>query len=238
MISGDSFTFERSQRAQQLFLRTRPDDRRGDRRLVQEPRERDVGGTFADLGAQRLPRFELGAIGLDLAAHVLLVAAALGHLLQRAGEQATRERAVADQPHAVLLDGGDHLEFDRACGEVVERLLGGQAQGVAVAARSRCHARCAIRRSSTSRRRGSCPRASAAPSPPRSRPTRPSGRCAASGTGRCSRCAGVGARPHRPDGSRAWTAGTRWASRPSGRTPWWRARPSRAGRRPWPPTCR
>ena len=57
---------------------------------------------------------QLGAVRLDLAPHVLLAAAARLDLLQRAGEQAARQRAVADQAHAVLLHRGDHLELD-AC---------------------------------------------------------------------------------------------------------------------------
>ena len=48
-----------------------PDDGRGDDRVVQQPRERDVGRRRADLGAQLLPRFELRALRLDLRLHAL-----------------------------------------------------------------------------------------------------------------------------------------------------------------------
>ena len=93
----------------------------------------DVGGTFAELGAQRFPRLQLGAVGFDLAAHVLLASAARFDLLQRSGEQAAGQRAVADEAHAVLLHRGDHLELDRSRREVVHGLLGGEAQEMPVA---------------------------------------------------------------------------------------------------------
>ena len=53
--SSDSSIVERAHRAEQLLLGARADDRRGHGRLVQQPRERDVGGPLPELLAERLP---------------------------------------------------------------------------------------------------------------------------------------------------------------------------------------
>ncbi len=172
-----------------------PDDGGRHRRLVQEPRERDVRRPRAQVGADLLVALQPVAVLVDLVLQVFGGAATLVDLLERSRQQAARERAPGDQAHPVLLDRGDHLELERALGQVVEGLLGGEARPCATCWRSRSPSRCASRRSSTIRRRGSCPRSSAGPSPPRSRSTTRSGRCGASGRGRCSRSAGACSEP-------------------------------------------
>ena len=87
-------------------------------------------------------RSEPVAVRLDLLAHVVGGAPALAQLLERAGEQPAGERAVADQPHPVLADRGDHLELDRPLVQVVDGLLGREAERVAPAASSFARAMC------------------------------------------------------------------------------------------------
>ena len=128
-------------------------------------------------------------------------AAALAGLLQRAAQQAAGQRAPRDQAQAVVPAGRDDLQLDHARVEVVQALLGDQAQEVAL----RCalalrRARCASRRSCCCRRRAPCPAAPASPSPARSPPRASRGRYGASGTGRCGRSAGGAGCPRRRGG--------------------------------------
>ena len=187
--SSSRLDLERAERALELLLGPRADDRGRHRRLVQEPRERDIRRPRAQVGADLLVALQPIAVLVDLVLQVLGGATTLVDLLERSGQQAAGERAPGDQAHPVLLDRRDHLELERALGQVVEGLLGREARPCATCSRSRSPSRCASRRSSTIPRRGSCPRSSAGPSPPRSRSTTRSGRCGASDRGRCSRSA-------------------------------------------------
>src|SRR5262245_32337638 len=56
---------ERAECAVDLGHRAGPDDRRGHHRVLEQPRERDVGGWRAHLGAELLPLLELRAELLD-----------------------------------------------------------------------------------------------------------------------------------------------------------------------------
>src|SRR5680860_71181 len=111
------------QGAVELLRVTGTDDRGGHHRVLQQPRQGDVRGTLADVGAQLLPRLELVPVALDPLAEVLVAASALGRLLESAGQQATGQRAPRDDAQPVALTGGKYLELDRTGVEVVEALL-------------------------------------------------------------------------------------------------------------------
>ena len=111
-------------RAVDLLDGAGPDDRRGHDRVVEQPRERDVGRRRADLGAQLLPRFELRALRLDLRLHAVATASTTrGTVGEDAAEQPAAERAPRDDADAVVGARGEHFELDRPRVEVVEALL-------------------------------------------------------------------------------------------------------------------
>src|SRR5205823_6116899 len=115
----------------QLLHRARPDDRRGDGGVGEQPGERDVGGRLAELAAEGLVRLELRAVPLDALLQPFARPAALLRLLERAAEQAARERAPRNHPDAVRAARGEHLQLDRARAQVVEALLGDEPEEVA-----------------------------------------------------------------------------------------------------------
>src|SRR5581483_12062901 len=78
---------ERAQAAVQLLDRARPDDRGGDNRVVQQPGQRDIGGLLAQLAAEALVGFQLGAILLDILLRLLARSPAGVGLLERAAQQ-------------------------------------------------------------------------------------------------------------------------------------------------------
>ena len=88
-VSGSEVELERAERALELLDRARPDDRCRHGRLVEQPRQRDVGG-LARRGRGRAPPTARACRGaLDESAS-LGAPPALGHLLQSAAEQSAR----------------------------------------------------------------------------------------------------------------------------------------------------
>src|SRR5205814_50190 len=130
-LLGGEGDLERPEAPGQLLHRARPDDRRADGGVGEQPGERDVGGRRAELAAEALVRLELRAVPLDALLEAFARAAALLRLLERAAEQAARERAPRDHPDAVRAARGQHLQLDRARAQVVEALLGDEPEEVA-----------------------------------------------------------------------------------------------------------
>ena len=91
---------QRAQAAGELVHGARADDRRGDRRLVEQPGQSHVGGRLADVLAEALVLLQFGAVRLDPFLDLLRGAAALLNFLQRAAEHAARQRAPGDQAQA------------------------------------------------------------------------------------------------------------------------------------------
>src|SRR5438067_5458547 len=120
VVEGD---LERAQTAVELLERARPDDRRGDGRLREQPGDGDVGGLLAEVGAQLLPGLELVVQPVGRHLHAVGGAPALSGLADGAAEQAAAERAPRQDADAVGLARRDHLELDQARVEVVEALL-------------------------------------------------------------------------------------------------------------------
>ncbi len=190
---GVELDVERTHGAVDLLDRARADDRRGDHRVGEQPRQRDVGGCVAELGAELLPLLELRTHVLDPVLDVLVAPATSGRTVgEHAAEQPAAERAPRDHADPVVLARREHLELDGAGVEVVEALLRHEAERAPRVPRLRWPARCASPRSCCCRRTAPCPAARARPWPARSRPTACRGRRGASGRGRCSRSAAGG----------------------------------------------
>src|SRR5215203_5546409 len=86
-----------------LLDRAWADDVRGDHRVAEEPRERNVGRRVTELGAELLPLRELRAHGLDAILDVLVAATTTGGAVgEHAAEQPTTERAPRDHADAVV----------------------------------------------------------------------------------------------------------------------------------------
>src|SRR5690606_11452740 len=92
--------------AVELLQRARADDRRGDRRLLEQPGQPDVRGVLAQLVAELLVPLDLVAVLLQLREHAVGRRAALVDLTEHAAQQAARERAPGDDAQAVVLAGG------------------------------------------------------------------------------------------------------------------------------------
>src|SRR5947208_1257739 len=76
-LLGGERDLERPEAPGQLLHRARPDDRRGDGGVGEQPGERDVGGRLAELAAEGLVRLELRAVPLGPLLHPFARAAAL-----------------------------------------------------------------------------------------------------------------------------------------------------------------
>src|ERR1700722_17241884 len=139
------------QRPGQLVQRPGPDDRGGHRGLVQQPGQRDPGRVLAEVGAERLVGLDLGPDLLDGLGRPASRAPPAGRTriltartraagparIRAAGTARARsavppehpaqhpavQRAPRDDPDAVSLAGGQHLQLDRARREVVQGLL-------------------------------------------------------------------------------------------------------------------
>src|SRR6056297_2758799 len=118
-------------RTLELIHGARPDDGRGDDRVVQQPGQRDFGGRMAYAAAQVFLALQLRALALDAGGEVLLGAPAAVVLLQRAAQEAAGQRAPGQQPHAVVAAGGDDLQLEHAVLEVVDALLAHQSRAAA-----------------------------------------------------------------------------------------------------------
>src|SRR5829696_40579 len=126
---GIELDLECTHRAVDLLDRAWADDGRGDDRVGEEPRERNVGRRVTELGAELLPLLELRAHGLDAILDVLVAATTTGGAVgEHAAEQPTTERAPRDHADAVVLARGEHFELDGAGVEVVEALLRHEAE--------------------------------------------------------------------------------------------------------------
>src|SRR5207244_548293 len=79
---------ERAQRRVELLDGARADDGASHHRVLQQPRERHVGGRLAELGTQRLVFLESVAMLGDRFLRELADATPLGLLLERAAEHA------------------------------------------------------------------------------------------------------------------------------------------------------
>src|SRR4030095_11044033 len=121
---------EGAQRLLELLQGPGTGDGRGHARLVQQPGQGHVGGWPAQLVADRLVLLALRPVLLQPPALLLADAAALPGLAQRPAEQPAEERAPGDHPDPVVPAGRQHLQLDRALGQVVERLLADQAERV------------------------------------------------------------------------------------------------------------
>ena len=157
-------------------------------RLVQQPRERDRGRLLAELGAELLPPLELRAHRFVARVAGSCAARCRRRLLMTA-EHPARERAPRDHAEAVVAARGEHFELDGARREVVEALLAHEAEEVA---RLRGFVRLRdvpAREVAAADVERPCPARRASPSPATPRPTARSGRCGASGRGRCDRSA-------------------------------------------------
>ena len=111
----------------QLFQRAWADDRRRDRRIVQQPGQRHGARLLAEFTAEPLVALELGAVPVHLLDEIDVHAPASLRLAQRAAQQAAGQRAPWDQAQSVVATGGNHFELDHAVVEVVDALLAHQA---------------------------------------------------------------------------------------------------------------
>src|SRR5262249_12876438 len=82
----------------------------------------------AEVRAQRLPRLELGPVGLDLALEAARASTSFGDHPQRPAEDATPQWAPGDDTHAVVDAGRQDLELDGAGVQVVQALFRDQPQ--------------------------------------------------------------------------------------------------------------
>src|SRR5919204_3470064 len=105
---------EGAQRLLELLHGAWPHDRRGYRRLPQQPRQRHLRRPLAQLVAERLVLLDLVAVLLEPPADLLAGAAALPGLAEDAAEQSARQRAPRDHPDPVGLAGGQHLQLHGA----------------------------------------------------------------------------------------------------------------------------
>lgn len=109
------------------------DDRRGDRRLVQQPGQGQITGFVAELLGEVLVRAELLAVLLQALGQEIAVAALPVTLLaHRAAEQTRSQRAPRDHADAKRLRGRQNLQLDLAGEQVVVRLFADQAEEVAL----------------------------------------------------------------------------------------------------------
>src|SRR5207244_13400338 len=105
------------------------DDRSGHALLVKQPRERDRGRLFAEIGAEFLPALELRADAFVARLHALTSrGVARG---DHATQHAAGERAPRDHAESVHAARGKHFELDGARGEVVEALLAHESEEMA-----------------------------------------------------------------------------------------------------------
>ena len=236
-VASSISTVERAQGAVELVDGARADDRGGHAGPGEQPGQRHVGRVVAPARHSSFSYASMaGRCAASPSAARPLVpprGPALGHLAQHAGEQPAVQRRPRDDAQAVVLRGRDHLQLDVSGEQVVDALLGDQAEEVALPGGGLRLRRCASRRSWTTRRRAPCPGRPGSPSPARSPPTACSGRRGASGKGRSRRSAAGAASPRRPGRCVGRTGPGRWATRPSCRRPWWPGRPCPAGPPPW-----
>src|SRR5207244_6187759 len=123
---------ERAQAPGELLDGARPDDRRGHRRAAEQPGECHVGRRLTELATEPLPGLDLRATLLHPLPDPLARPASLARPRERAREQPARERAPGQETEAVGPAGRDHLELHGSRGEVVEALLGHEAEEVAL----------------------------------------------------------------------------------------------------------
>ncbi len=103
--------------------RARSHDRSRHRRLVQQPRDRDVGRLVLELVTQRLVPLDSLSVLLDARCSPPTLRPAEVLLAQDAAEQTSVHRRPRQDADAVVDRGGKYLELDRALHQVVERLL-------------------------------------------------------------------------------------------------------------------
>ena len=120
---------------------------------------------------RRFVALELRRGALDPLLHVLGCCGALRTALRALRPAARRPAGSTGSRRARSARQAGSTSSSTARGQVVQALLGDQAQEVALRGAPRSPARCASRRSCCCPRRAPCPRAPAAPSPARSPPT-------------------------------------------------------------------
>src|ERR671910_1652842 len=103
----------------QLVCGAGADDGGRDGRLMEQPRQRDVGRCLTEVAAQLFVRLELRSALGNLLLHLFTGAAALAALLQRTAEEPAAQWAVRNEPQAEVAQRRNDLELDRAGGQVV-----------------------------------------------------------------------------------------------------------------------
>src|SRR5215467_6665837 len=88
---GRELELHGAQAAVQLLARARPDDRSGDGRIAEQPRERDVGRALTELSAESLVRLDPRAVLLHGIAQALVSPTTLARLLEGSAEEAATQ---------------------------------------------------------------------------------------------------------------------------------------------------